>query len=295
MWLINYIKDFFIPPTTSIPVFHGLRVIGFVWVTCIHVLMISDYPLSETDLTQVKDFRMNNPLGLIYGSGTYGVEIFFVLSGYLLAQGLFSQFKTNGKKKSFYGKITPGCPSKRELLMMGQDWPGCPGLLWSTFVDFQTWLFVVPTYALLCSWISRSSQPSTKTEQLKRYSVVLGVALFVLWVVLRAAVFIHEDPYLTVETSAKHVSPNATATMMKKMPHLDWQVEINQKLFDEALEVQYFLSRVYVNPFAKFGALTTGFLVFFLTHSSQPDQATSFQKTLCKYHVPLTILSVLCM
>lgn len=75
----------------------GFRAIAFLWVTLFHVVFPSSWPLDDLQVRHFLSFCSHSFLGLVGNAGTYGVEIFSVLSRFLLYESLQRACRRDGR------------------------------------------------------------------------------------------------------------------------------------------------------------------------------------------------------
>lgn len=68
----------------------GLRALSILWTICFHVVFFGGYQVTESQYRA----WLQHPLGAAMAKGSYGVDVFFVISGYLIARLLLSEIDT---------------------------------------------------------------------------------------------------------------------------------------------------------------------------------------------------------
>ena len=95
----SYIKRLFNRPDRNYKPIDGIRAIAIIWVIIFHAWLFQ-YNL----FTDVGDKIFENPFLIWISKGDLGVDLFFVISGFLIGTILFKEFKKNNKLnfKRFY-------------------------------------------------------------------------------------------------------------------------------------------------------------------------------------------------
>jgi peptidoglycan/LPS O-acetylase OafA/YrhL len=86
------------PNTRHIPVLDGIRGIAIIAVIACHVNDQFGGPFTAG--------RINRPLAIVFGSGWIGVDLFFVLSGFLITGILYDAKGCGGYLRNCYARRT---------------------------------------------------------------------------------------------------------------------------------------------------------------------------------------------
>jgi len=241
----------FAPDSHERPV-DGLRALSILWVIAIHTIWFLPVMLSLDDFRVEFDRYEKNGLIRWLHRGELGVDLFFVLSGYLIGTILMKEFCETGSLRIglFYARrfmrLMPvyafvlllatlaGFPNAHtswaNLLYVNNFIPAKDQFLnwtWSLAIEEQFYL-VFPLFLL-------------GLYRLRAHRIALLFALLVLGVVIRAVVIYRHDFSLPI---------------------------VMHFMFDEP-RANHYLDALYVKPYTRYGALLAGVIVAYLLKHTQ--------------------------
>jgi peptidoglycan/LPS O-acetylase OafA/YrhL len=123
-------------PSFQQPVIDGVRAVAVLWVVALHVVFfhMSIYPAQVSRV-------FNHPVTAWLANGMFGVDLFFVISGFLIGSLLFEEFKTSGSlsfSRFYVRRFLRLIPVYTAVMMLGLYFlhriPGRPE--WSYAVNF---------------------------------------------------------------------------------------------------------------------------------------------------------------
>mmetsp|Transcript_23202 Transcript_23202/g.32388 ORF Transcript_23202/g.32388 Transcript_23202/m.32388 type:complete len:467 (-) Transcript_23202:100-1500(-) len=304
-------KELTVPPKSSNynAALTGLRSVAFLWVSMLHSFIFYEMTIGLEYSKRILEFT-SHPLISIILSGTYGVEIFLLLSGFLLAQDLWNQFNANGSVNivstlkqrlirlyptffvmELFQMMSPtiSCPCIPELLFIQTYAAGCLPAVWSTIVDFKSWLILVVIFSMM----TRLKEPT----KVRKGSILFGLVLIVMWILIRLNRAWTEQ----YEPNPKLLYlPDLLDVLKQAYPEAPWKLGDFKSVEAEShrIVLYHWVDTFYFNFFTKFGSEVAGFVLYLLLtppkqFSRKETQLPSFQNFLIKFHLPITVLSVI--
>ena len=201
----------------------GLRAISLIWVVVFHMYWFLGYILPVNEYEKV----FNNPYNLPIFSGTYAVDVFFVISGFLVGKIIFTEVQKEKQfnLKNFYLRralrLLPMYYLALILLMLITD--KNREHVWTNFLYINNYIPIQEQF-MVWSWSLAIEEHFyiffplfvLFFNPLKRYFLWICMSLMVIWIGIRYSIMVDSEVVLPLRTHPK-VNPESYFVYFNEM------------------------------------------------------------------------------